>query len=212
MDKHAIRIEIGELLDQNCRHCKLVAGHRSYSEMRICRSCPHYKKLRQLGDQLLIKEDKKNMPKQIMPVVDYVGYVNKGLSDQDIADRIGKDVRAVQSWRYNHKDEITKMLKIQSKIAKNEPKTEEKEPIPAKPDSGADRQIKALIADNSHLVAEKEHLIGQAKEKDTVIKALNLSLNEANKSLDNLQEENQRLIKRLAAAETYMAARLNDKL
>lgn len=121
MDKHAIRIEINNLLDTHCKDCKLIAGQDT---LPICKTCQHYKILRQLGDQLLKPEGK---TLAALTVEKYIGFIKQGLSAADIAERYGVTKTTVYSWKSSHKAEIEKAQNAQ-KSSENEQKTDEKAP------------------------------------------------------------------------------------
>jgi hypothetical protein len=173
VDKHLIRIEINNLLDAHCHGCKLIAGHKGYSAghneaFKICQSCPYYKQIRQLGDQLLIRSE----PKMKMTVEEYKAFKLKKLSIKEIAKAKNVSPASVYSWKIAHKDEI-KNAGIEPKTAKNEPKTNE--------------NTKKVNDSANQLVAGK--LSAKVKEQESVIAKLRVSLAERDRQVDALVED-----------------------
>ncbi|MFT8709472.1 MAG: hypothetical protein ABF820_08595 [Sporolactobacillus sp.] len=107
MDKHAIRIEINNLLDAHCKDCKLVVGQDT---LPICKTCPYYKILRQLGDRLITDSDKSSDRKVrkslYLTACEYLNFKYSGMMDQEIA-RL-KDVThpTLSKWKRRHKEEL----------------------------------------------------------------------------------------------------------
>lgn len=220
MDKHAIRIEINNLLDQHCHGCKLVEGHSSLSQnvIKICQTCPHYKKIRQLGDMLLIKEDKKKMPKPLMTIDQYKGFVAEGLDALSIANRLGTSKKAVYAWKYNHKDEIEKSgiepkkVKKVKKSAENEPK-QVKDVYPVLSEKEVDvtsEQAKAYKEMKTKYLANIGSLTDELEKYKEDLNAYKTMVEERSKRMNEALQAKSQLIVRLDEVQKELLI-ANDK-
>lgn len=201
MDKHAIRIEINNLLDAHCKECKLVVGQDT---LPICRTCSHFKILRQLGDQLLEPEGK---TLAALTVEKYVGFVKQGLATKDIAERSGVMQKSIYAWKHNHKEEIEKALKsseIAPKAEEKAPKATETEKTPnqvlvkkistkckeqEKEIAELKRQVDSLVEDNAMFETDNKNLARQLDNESLACKEMCKKIDALNNAADDLEKE-----------------------
>jgi chromosome segregation ATPase len=225
MNKHAIRIEINNLLDRECNRCpygsvRSQTGNTTSKFVDECQTCPHYKKLRQLGDTLLIKGDKKMK----MTVKEYHQLKAEHKTDTKIAIVKNVSQQTLYNWKKKHENELksakndTKTVKSGTKSPESEKtakqevqaklsakvKEQEKEISKIQGDLAATvRQVNALVEDKKSLMKKLETASHQNRDLlDQTIEELNAKLGEANgkvklylEQLNNLGHEQQDLLK-----------------
>jgi transposase len=233
VDKHLIRIEINNLMDAHCENCEIIKGsHTPNARINdLCEYCPHYKQIRQLGDQLLTNEGDNEMALLDTLTAAHFAELNKtGKTRKAIANKYGVALSTLNNWATKHKEEIkearakltgkpgqkkaengTNVIKKAPKTDENEQKVKEQESVIAKLRvslAERDRQVDALIADKKRLLDDadaQEAFIADLKKESQIaqetIKSMQNDLDAFKKALNDTAQDIEEVGERAAENE-----------